>query len=517
MRSRRPAWLAAIVAGLVAAAPIQALAQSTSTEDALRQRVEELEAKLKRLEERLEQQAAGAPVPAPVAAPLPAASTAPVVATPATDQPSPREEALEQQVQALDQQVRVLGRKQELDREAAEARQKEQPVAFVNPGTEGVGIRTPDNAFMVRFRAHLQADSRWFEDNSGTDQFLMRRVRPIVEGTLYEKFGFRIMPEFGSGGFELLDAYVDANLFSYFKIRAGKMKGPVGLERLESPADLLMMERGFPTQLVPNRDIGIQFSGELFDRILTYQTGVFDGTIDGTSTNGDNNNAKDFETRFFARPFRNTDWDALRGLGVGVAFTSGMQAGTVSGSNLPKFNTPGQVTFFTYAAGAYADGSRDRYVPQLYYSWDSFGLLSEYAVSAQRVTRATNTRTVRNSAWTFTASWVLTGEDASYSGVNPRRPFNPEKGNWGAFELVGRLGELDVDDDVFAGSASTRLANPGTQASRAKEYGLGLTWYLNKAYRLMFNYEHTSFDGGAPDGGDRPDEKVFMTRIQLHL
>jgi hypothetical protein len=33
----------------------------------------------------------------------------------------------------------------------------------------------------------------------------------------------------------------------------------------------------------------------------------------------------------------------------------------------------------------------------------------------------------------------------------------------------------------------------------------------------MFNYEQTSFDGGADGGADREDEKVFMTRIQLYL
>jgi phosphate-selective porin OprO/OprP len=501
MRSRRSAWPAIVAAGVIAGASIPALSQAGSTEEALRQRVEELEAKLKRLEERLEQRAAAAPA-------------APAAAAPAAAQPTPGEEALQQQVQDLDQQVRILGRKQELDREAAEAKARE--TASVFAGKDGFGIKSPDDAFLLRFRAHVQADYRAFIDDTGTDQFLMRRVRPILEGTLYEKFGFRIMPEL-AGGFQMLDAYVDANLFSYFRIRAGKMKGPVGYERLQSPADLLMMERGFPTQLVPNRDIGIQFSGHLLSNTLTYQAGVFDGTVDGSSTDGDNNNDKDLEARLFATPFRNTGWNALRGLGVGVAYTNGIQSGSATTSNLPRFLTPGQNTFFTYNTGAFANGARYRYVPQLYYSWGPFGLLGEYAISEQKVTRGTNNRTVRNSAWSINPTYLLTGEDATSRGVMPRRPFNIATHDWGAFELAARYGELDVDDDVFAGSAATQLANPSTQASRATEYGIGLNWYLSRSYRVVFNYEYTQFDGGAPDGGDREAEQVFMTRFQLYL
>ena len=45
---------------------------------------------------------------------------------------------------------------------------------------------------------------------------------------------------------------------------------------------------------------------------------------------------------------------------------------------------------------------------------------------------------------------MLTGEDASYRGVvKPSEPFSPGKGGWGAWELVGRYGELEIDDDAF--------------------------------------------------------------------
>jgi phosphate-selective porin OprO/OprP len=44
---------------------------------------------------------------------------------------------------------------------------------------------------------------------------------------------------------------------------------------------------------------------------------------------------------------------------------------------------------------------------------------------------------------------------------------------------------------------------------------VGLNWYLNDNLKWVFDYEQTSFDGGAPGGADREDEKVFLTRFAL--
>ena len=44
---------------------------------------------------------------------------------------------------------------------------------------------------------------------------------------------------------------------------------------------------------------------------------------------------------------------------------------------------------------------------------------------------------------------------------------------------------------------------------------LGLNWYLNAHAKLLVNYSHTTFDGGAPAGRDRDDEKTLISRLQL--
>src|SRR5690606_2908160 len=134
------------------------------------------------------------------------------------------------------------------------------------------------------------------------------------------------------------------------------------------------------------------------------------------------------------------------------------------------------------------------------------GLLGEYIRSEQEVAEATSggRAALEHSAWQLTGSWVLTGEKASYRGVRPDNPFVPGSGGWGAFELVARYGELDVDDAAFP-----LFASPAASAST-----LGLNWYPTRNLRLVANYAHAGFEDGAA-GDDREDEKTFFTRAQF--
>jgi phosphate-selective porin OprO/OprP len=321
----------------------------------------------------------------------------------------------------------------------------------------------------------------------------------------------------GNNG-SILDAYVNARLLPEFQIQAGKFKEPVGLERLQSWQNLLFVERGFPTQLVPNRDTGVQIHGELLAGRLNYAVGVFNGTADGSSSDFDANDPdKDIAARLFAHPFRGSGLEPLEGLGLGVAGTIGDHSGAPRG-----YNTHGQQRFFAYRSGTgtaqnvVADGQSWRLTPQGYYYWGPFGLLGEYVVSSHSLLQGgggagTGTRAeVQHSAWQVAASYFLTGEKNSYRPVTPRRNFSPGSGGWGAFELTARVGELDVDDDVFP-----VFANPATSASSAFSWGAGLNWHLNRNVKLQFNYEHTDFKGGAGNPALANDEHVIFTRAQI--
>jgi phosphate-selective porin OprO/OprP len=76
--------------------------------------------------------------------------------------------------------------------------------------------------------------------------------------------------------------------------------------------------------------------------------------------------------------------------------------------------------------------------------------------------------------------------------------------------VVARYGELDVDDAAFP-----LFADRSVSASHSEAWGLGLNWFLTSNLKLAFNHTRASFDGGAPAGGDREDEKTFFSRVQV--
>jgi phosphate-selective porin OprO/OprP len=411
----------------------------------------------------------------------------------------------------LDQRLRVLERRLELQQEETAAKAKEAPVIAVND--KGASLKSANGDYEVKIRGLIQGDGRFFSSGvpSGTyDTFLLRTARPTIEGTLGKWIGFRFTPEFAGDSASIVDAYADLKFSPAATVRLGKFTSPVGLERLQSSSALSDVERALPSELAPNRDIGVQLQGELAGSKLSYAIGVFNGTVDGrdaATTNPDD----EFEVagRLFVEPFKDGAgfWS---GLGFGIGGSAGDTVGT--GNNiLPRYRTPGQVQFFNYRSAVAADGRRTRWSPQGYFYRNGFGLLAEYIASKQELVVAGNAAELENTAWQATASYVLTGEDASYRGVvKPSNPFSPGKGGWGAWELVGRYGELEIDEGAFP-----LFADASVSARRAKAWTLGVNWYLTSNLKLVFNYLDTQFEGGAAAGADREDEKAVFSRLQV--
>lgn len=440
-------------------------------------------------------------------------------------------EELRALVQELDQKVRVLARQNELSAEDAAARKKETPI--VKASESGFGLESADGKFKFKLGAVLQGDARTFFDKGSTtttDDLLLRRAEADFQATVYDKYDFRLLTEFAPNTAGILDAYVNARFTPGFKVQFGKFKAPASLERLQSAAALKFIDRTYVADaLLPNRDIGLQLHGDLFDSKVSYAVGVFDGQVDGaadsTSNNKDNNTDKDFAGRLFFQPFKGSD-SALAGLGFGISGSWADLRGTTTDTNLTSgYKTPGRLTFFKYAGSnsnsVYADGERIRWSPQGYYTNGPFYLLAEYARVSQDVTRVSGGiqhANLNHDAWQVAASWFLTGEDNSFGVVRPKRPFDLDTGGIGAWEVAARYSELNVDKDTFNGGANS-FADPQVSAKSAKSVALGINWHLNSFVKFATTYERTKFDGGKKGAGttvlDRDDENLLSARFQL--
>jgi len=463
---------------------------------------------------------------------------------------------LEQRLEQQEQRIRILERKLELADEAAAGAASSTPV--VKSTASGFSLNSADGSFTLKLRGQLAVDGRYFLDQytpSTSNTWLMRTLRPYIEGTVGGIYDFRLMPDFGQGKAIVRDAYVAARFRPWFVPQIGKFKGPVGLERLQPDPYARFLEASFPTNLLPNRDLGLQLSGALLDNQLSYAIGLFNGTADGGSSDGnatgdtDNDGKRDLEARLFAQPFLNSPHFALRGFGLGIGSTyvsstgvatstatnvsngatTGVLTTVTTTSLLPTYVTPGQEKMFSYrsdSAGTgtineatIAAGVRRRIVPQLYYYYGPFGLMSEYAQVSQQVQRQVDATTLRRAtlkhdAWQVSASWFLTGEEATYASIKPRSTFQVGKPGWGAWEIAARYQEIDFDDAAFTGGSAS-FANPTASVSAAKSIDLGLNWWLNQNVKWQFHYAVTSFTGGAASGTDRPDERLLTTRFAM--
>jgi len=455
-----------------------------------------------------------------------------VWADPASDTAS-----LEQRLDDLEQQVAILKRQLENNKEDTTAQAATTPVITAN-SKDGFSIKSPDGNYSLKLGGYTQVVAREFATNGNNQGYgssiIPRRVRLIVQGTVAHDFDYFIQPEFGYSntyssitataptayGVALQDAWIDWKYFPQATIKAGKFKTPFDLENLQDTRYTSFTELGLTSNLSPQRDVGIQLGGSLFDDIVNYAGGLFDNAADkengygGFATAPGDTNEKGGTGRIFIKPFKDTSIEPLKGLGVGYAASYGKG----KGADIPSYVTPGQAPIFTYNSNVTADGPQIRTSPQAYYYYKSLGILAEKVNSQQELEYTGGGHVYRdkptNRAWEVTGSYVLTGEDASYNGVTPRHNFDPSSGHWGAFELVSRVGELKLDGSIF----SENFANLNTSISRENTWGSGINWYLNGNVKLAVDFEQTKFDRGAINGAqgeDRKTENLFTGLAQL--
>jgi phosphate-selective porin OprO/OprP len=460
--------------------------------------------------------AAAPDVPAPAAAPAPTASDT-------------------ARLDEIEQSARIALRKHELLEEEAAKRAKEAPKVMIDD--KGFGLALPDKSYVLKIRGLLQTDGRFFFHDQAlqaNNTFLIRRFRPSLDGTLFSLVDFRMVPEF-AGTVTILDAYIDVHPWEWLRVRAGKMKGPVGLERLQSDADLPLLERALDQNLSSQRDVGVQLWGDVAGGIVHYVAGVFNGDPDNSAADVDINYAKDFAGRLFFRPFRAEGLRDFGNLGVGLSAQTGNRKARIPPSAVPAqtglapYRTAGQNTFFQYLApatdttGATTVLTHERATrldPQLYYYYGPFGVLAEYVWLRQGVQKGNTTTQLTQKAAHATVSYTIGGTE-DYDGATPEHAFDPGAHYLGALQLAVRFGWLGIDDATFP-----TYANPLTSARTAKGLAGGANWVLRRSFRVGLLYEQTWFEGGAATVAtastpammaNRPTEYLLQGRAQVNF
>lgn len=449
-------------------------------------------------------------------------------------------ETRRQDIEALDTKIDTVDRKLERDWAVAVENAKKYPV--VETGKSGLSIKSADENWRLGLKGNVQADSAFFLNNSSgdniEDKFYIKRARLNLEGTLFKYIDFRLGADFANSQLRLFDAIMDVHYFPAASLSFGKFRQPVSLERWQSTANLVFVERAYPAMMAPNRDIGVMLHGQfgapgyvtqytlqpVFKEFLPYELGVFNGLRDNqTPQNADTerDNNKEFAGRFFMHPFLHSG-GVLEGIGLGLAGTWGQPKenplfSLVSPGQSPIVNYTGTSTqsivgtsLATTSTIVTSSGESYRIYPQMYWYWGPFGVLAEYLISSQQL-HGVQTQRI--------GTTIVSGPNTNV------RQDNQFAGVWGALQMAFRWSELDIGDATLKsyrglGTTTFFLADPKTSVSHASSWALGLNWYLNDYFKVMANYEQTDITGGASRLGrvvDRETERVFITRFQFAL
>jgi phosphate-selective porin OprO/OprP len=359
---------------------------------------------------------------------------------------------------------------------------------------------------------YVHVDQRRLLTESEAHEMTVRRLRFKLDGSATKLFRFRTLIDFAGSKVTVNDAWAEAVIVPELSIRAGKDKSQFGIERLQSATQLTFIERAYPTQLAPNRDIGIWVRGDVAGSLVHYAAGVVDGVANNAVIEGESDDVLEFNVHLLVSPFANAKH--LGDLGIGAATTFGNTKGVLANPGLTNIRSAAQATIVKFAAAMDADatarveGRRTRFAGHAYYYGGPIGVLAEYVRDREHVTLMGTTTLIQNAAWQLAASVAVTpGDRPTARSIKPKQPFDPAKGTWGAVELAGRYSELRLDPDSFGAGITSETSS----VERAREVTLGGNWYFNEYLKLQLDYSLTTFDSTFPT------EHLVATRLQASI
>jgi phosphate-selective porin OprO/OprP len=378
---------------------------------------------------------------------------------------------------------------------------------------------------------HTGTDTRQFPDlNSG---YNLRRGRIGVLGTFMKDWDYNLTYDIGGsndntaainqatitykgfGPLRLQVGYVDLN----YDFANGMSSNNLPLIEAPSASNVSGNVTGGTRAAFGAYVVGDRYFGELY----------YVGSAPGTSVNDEQVSAL---ARFAYRPVQ--DDTSLLHIGVNGSYifqpnqTSAGAAGThtqvefndrpeLRVSNNSLIDTTNGAQFINarnaYTAGVELAGSHRNFWVDGGYYW--YGATQAKAPGAP----APN---LNFTGYYVEGGWVVTGEQrpydkdaASWGGIRPARPFSLANNGFGAVELAGRYGVVDLNDHVAAGlsSASTGGVFGGKQSIAV----VGVNWYPIYNVRFMLDYFFTTVNKMSIDGKSQIGQSFQAVALRSQL
>lgn len=397
----------------------------------------------------------------------------------------------------------------------------------------GFQLQTDDEKFRLQVHYESQIETRFWDPsdqvpaNSG---FFLPRQRIFFNGNITKPIEYEFSINRGFGGVNLLNAYINLHFDDRLELRFGRFFTPLPYDQYAiSNYWLPTPERSvFTTNLSLNRQFGTMAWGYLFDKKLDYAAGVFNGSRNSFESF---HNGVDFVGYLNARPFQESktlEFARFLNLGTSVAVGEQDQAAVpqsfrIAGGS-PSADVPGAATvpFLILNRDVLERGERLLGSVHAAYFYKGLSLIGEWQYGYGGYATPNRPRSVRVpfSGYYVTAGYFLTGEHVERrSRLYPKRPLIPtkkdEQRGLGALEVVGRVSELQLGEEVF----TARFADPSLWSNQAITTELGMNWYWNEYTKIYMFWLHGDFADPVlyRPGRYQTTADMFWLRFQLYF
>jgi hypothetical protein len=267
----------------------------------------------------------------------------------------------------------------------------------------------------------------------------------------------------GDKVFDILDFHLTIPIRKKARIVFGKQKEPFIYEMVGDAANLPQQER-LANAFFVSRNIGIRYLDNYLNDRISFSVGVYNDWF----RSGLKFRESGFQVsgRLTGLLYQSKDERTYLHAGFGVRYTGGDK-------DQLRFRARPEVNIVDYYAdtGNFDASHAKELALETLYNRGPFSVLAEY-VNAWVASPSTGNPTFNASY--ITGSYVLTGENRPYDkSVGYARRIIP-RSRWGAVEVVGRYGHVDLDaPQIKGGTLNTWYSGLNWWASRQWKFGIG--------------------------------------------
>lgn len=424
------------------------------------------------------------------------------------DSKDERIEALEAQLQLLANELQALKSERAQDKQEIRAEISAAVAQAVEPAAGGAKvsfkhgpkIESADGHYSFQPMGRVQLDVTQFDDDVSDqpNNTNLRRVRLGAKGKLGKDLKYKVEAGFSEDNADIEDAHLTYTGLDVVDVVVGHSKPSFAMDENTSSNYTFFTERAAPSNAFSqSQRIGVNVLGG-GDHWMA-GGGLFGESAGNGNPGDDEGFSLDFNASANVLGLVHSETENV--LHVGAGYSHRRPTGTIDFDARPTGDSPNIVD----TGDISGVDAVDVFGAELAGVFGPFSFQSEYFMAD--VDRGSGSN-AEFDGYYAQAGWILTGESRPYKGksgkfgrIKPSSPFDIDGGGWGAWEVLARFENLDLND-----------AGAGIMGGELDNTSFGVNWHPSAHTRVMANYIIVDTDENAVVANDNPS--ILNLRFQ---